>query len=481
MNLTESHQLNWLAEKHLKEMTDFYEGKGILETMAGSGYREWLAHYYNLLIPENASVLEVGCGSGALLTRLKTKKVSGLDLSVRMLSEAKKRVPHGNFYCASGELWEGVGEKYDYIILSETLNLAADAQMMLARIRAVSHSQTRLLINFHSALWRPVLGLARGLGLSGEAPLSSWFAPDDVDNLLNLAGWEKIKQEARLWVPTRLGGFDTLCNKWLAPIFPWVCFSVFTVARCSFRRDGLEPPKPTVSVVVPARNEAGNIRAAVERTPEMGGGVELIFVEGNSTDNTWEEIQKLPALYPDKKIKCLQQKGKGKGDAVRAGFAAARGDMLMILDADLTMPPEELPKFYEVLVSGHAEFANGVRLVYPMEKEAMQFLNLCANKFFGLLFSWLLGQPIKDTLCGTKVLWKIDYEVIAKNREYFGDFDPFGDFDLLFGAGKLNLKISDVPIRYCERTYGTTNISRWKHGALLFKMAWVAATKLKFV
>jgi glycosyltransferase involved in cell wall biosynthesis len=267
-------------------------------------------------------------------------------------------------------------------------------------------------------------------------------------------------------------------NRWLAPFLQWFCLTVFFVARRE-RANGDQPL--SVSVVIPARNEAGNIPAAVARTPEMGAGTELIFVEGHSRDDTWAAIQRAAADHPERKIKIMQQTGKGKGDAVRMGFAAASGDVLMILDADLTMPPEELPKFYDVIASGRAEFANGVRLVYPMEEEAMQFLNLCANKAFGLIFTWLLGQPVKDTLCGTKVLTRAHYERIAGNRSYFGDFDPFGDFDLLFGAAKLNLKIADVPIRYRERTYGTTNIQRWRHGWLLLQMVLFAARKLKFV
>jgi glycosyltransferase involved in cell wall biosynthesis len=237
----------------------------------------------------------------------------------------------------------------------------------------------------------------------------------------------------------------------------------------------------SVSVIIPARNEAGNIAAAVERIPTMGTGTELIFVEGHSRDDTWSQIQRTAAEHPHLSIKILRQTGKGKGDAVRAGFAAATGDILMILDADLTMPPEELPKFYEVIASGKAEFANGVRLVYPMDEKAMQFLNLCANKTFGLIFTWLLGQPVKDTLCGTKALSRAHYEKIAANRAYFGEFDPFGDFDLLFGAAKLNLKIADIPIRYRQRTYGETNIQRWRHGWLLLRMVIFAARKLKFV
>jgi glycosyltransferase involved in cell wall biosynthesis len=234
-------------------------------------------------------------------------------------------------------------------------------------------------------------------------------------------------------------------------------------------------------VIVPARNEAGNIKAIFERTPQMGRETELIFVEGHSKDDTYTTIEREIAAHPSTPSLPLRQTGIGKADAVRLGFSKARGDVLMILDADLTVPPEDLPRFYEALVSGKGEFINGVRLVYPMEREAMRPLNFLGNKFFSVAFSWLLGQPIKDTLCGTKVLWRRDYEQIAANRSYFGDFDPFGDYDLIFGAAKLNRKIIDLPIRYRERTYGSTNISRWSHGLLLLRMVAFAARRIKFV
>jgi glycosyltransferase involved in cell wall biosynthesis len=239
--------------------------------------------------------------------------------------------------------------------------------------------------------------------------------------------------------------------------------------------------EPRVSIIIPARNEAGHISQIFERVPEMGRETELVFIEGHSKDNTYAVIEKAIADHPERPSQLLRQTGIGKGDAVRLGFAHAHGEVLMIWDADLTVPPEDLPRFYEALCAGKGEFINGVRLVYPMEKDAMRFLNLLGNKFFSMAFSWLLGQPIKDTLCGTKVLWKSDYEKIAANRKYFGDFDPFGDFDLIFGATKLNLKIVDLPIRYRERTYGTTNIHRWKHGWLLLKMVLFAARRIKFV
>jgi glycosyltransferase involved in cell wall biosynthesis len=237
---------------------------------------------------------------------------------------------------------------------------------------------------------------------------------------------------------------------------------------------------PTCTVVVAARNEEGHIDELFARIPELGPKTEIIFVEGNSKDDTYGAIERAIVSHPARNCRLLKQTGIGKGDAVRAGFAEAKGEILMILDADMTVRPEDLGRFYEAIVSGKGEFINGVRLVYPMENEAMRFFNLVGNKFFAAAFSWLLGQPIRDTLCGTKVLWRKDYVRLVSNRSYFGDFDPFGDFDLLFGAAKLNLKILELPIRYHSRRYGETNISRWSHGMLLLRMVVFASRRIKF-
>jgi len=466
-----------LAQQHLDKIRAFYDAAPTEPKGSGRHYRAQLAHYYNLLIPVNASVLEIGCGSGVLLAQLKASRKTGVDLSAKQIEAARARLPDAEFHVQTGEALALEGT-YDVIIISDTLNFAADVQMLLAQLHAVSHSTTRLLINYHSGLWRPLFYLAQLSGLKSAQPQSSWLDTKDVHNLLRLADWSPLLTQPRILAPIPLLGLDRLVNRWLAPLLGRFCLTVFCVARPALL--GASKAR-TVSVIIPARNEAGNIEAAVRRTPDMGAGTELIFVEGHSNDNTPEEIQRVARKHPERKIIILQQTGKGKGDAVRMGFAAAKGDILMILDADLTMPPEELPKFYAVLVSNHAEFANGVRLVYPMDDKAMQFLNLCANKVFSIIFTWLLGQPVKDTLCGTKVLSRAHYEQVAANRAFFGDFDPFGDFDLLFGAAKLNLKIADVPIRYKERTYGNTNIQRWSHGWLLLRMVMFAARKIKFI
>jgi glycosyltransferase involved in cell wall biosynthesis len=310
----------------------------------------------------------------------------------------------------------------------------------------------------------------------------NWLAPEDVLNLLTLSGLESIRRDQEeLWL-LRTPGVDAFFNRFLVRFWPFRSLALSNVLVARPMASGVAPAEPPgVSVIVPARNEAGNIAAIFDRTPEMGAGTELVFVEGHSSDDTYAAIEREIAARPGRRAKLLKQPGQGKGDAVRAGYAAATGEVLMILDADLTVPPEDLPRFYDALVTGRGEFINGVRLVYPMEKQAMRFLNMVGNTFFGLAFSWLLGQPVRDTLCGTKVLYQRDYQRIAANRAYFGDFDPFGDFDLIFGAAKLNLKMIDLPIRYRERTYGSTNIQRWKHGLMLLRMLWFAAWRIKFV
>lgn len=457
----------------------FYEQRAPFRTRETDRYyQRELRNYFNFLVPPGLRVLEIGCGLGDLLAAMKPGRGVGVDFSPAMVQLARQRHPELEFQIADALKFTS-SEKFDYILLSDLVNDLPDVQAVLERLQTVSTPNTRLVINFFNNLWRPILQISEKLGLKAPTLLQNWLSTDDMANLLLLAGWEVIKTDARIILPAGVPLVAPLLNRWLAPLLPDFCVTVALVARP--KPQPAARPQYRCSVVVPARNEAGNIEAAVQRTPDMGLGTEIIFIEGHSKDNTWEEIQRVAAKYPLRNIKMLKQQSKGKGSAVREAFGAATGDILFILDADLTMPPEELPKFYEVARSGTADFVNGVRLVYPMEEEAMQFLNMLANKMFGLTFSWLLGQKIKDTLCGTKALFRSDYEAIARNRACFGDFDPFGDFDLIFGAAKLNLRMVDLPIRYRARTYGSTNIHRWRHGWLLLRMVNFAARRMKFL
>ena len=466
-----------LGEDHLSEISTFY-AKEAKKSYFSDYYPSLLAHRYNLLISPDSRVLEIGCGEGNLLSRIKAKRRVGIDLSPDQVARGSKLHPELELRVGAGESLLIEDGPFDVIIISDTLNEAADVEEFLRRLHGVSHRGTRLIINIYNTLWYSFLGMARSLGLAAPRPISSWLSRLDVINLCALADWEVFKSFGQILLPLPLGFLSRFVNRWVAPLANWACLSIFLIGR---KRTPVRRDPKRVSVVVPARNEAGSIAQTIERVPRLGEETELIFIEGHSKDNTWEVISSLPDTFTNGRIVKMRQTGKGKGNAVIEAFRVATGDIVTILDADLTMPPEELPKYIEVLASGKADCANGVRLVYPMDQKAMRFANLCANKGFSLIFSWMLGQPVKDTLCGTKTLWKEDYEKIDRNRSYFGDFDPFGDFDLLFGADKQNLKIMDIPIRYKERFYGETNIQRWRSGVILTRMVIFAARRLKFV
>ena len=447
----------------------------------GGYYHQRLEEIYQFLIVPGQRVLEMGCGKGDLLAAVNPSIGVGVDFSEEMLTRARQHHPDLRFIQADVQDLN-LDEEFDVIILSDLVNDLWDVQAVFEKIVTMSNSFTRVIINSYSRLWELPLNLASQWGLATARQDQNWLTVEDLAGLLNLVNLEVIRHWEEILWPFRTPGLTSLANRVLVKLWPFKIFALtnFIIARpepCQKITAG----KPLVSVIIPARNEAGNIPQIFARIPEMGAGTELVLVEGHSKDNTFGAIEEAIASHPGRRCQLFRQPGEGKGDAVRLGFSQANGDILMIFDADLTVPPEDLPRFFAALVSGKAEFVNGVRLVYPMEDKAMRFINLLGNKFFSLVFSYLLGQPVKDTLCGTKALWKSEYRQIEANRVYFGDFDPFGDFDLLFGAAKLNLKILDLPIRYQERTYGETNIKRWSHGWLLLKMLVFAARRIKFV
>ncbi len=443
-------------------------------------YHDELERYMQFLIPAGSSVVEIGCGTGELLNSVEPARGLGIDISPKMVEIAKKSFPNLQFEVGDLENLE-FEEKFDYVVVDGTIGNVDDIQLAIKELHQLCKPETRLIIVYYNYLWEPVLKLAEGLGLRMKHILQHWLPLGDISNLLYLNDFEVIKKGYHCLMPAKIPFVSNVFNRILRnmPLFWKLSLNEVIVARPIGKRKS--PDDVSCSVIVPCRNERGNIEQAVLRTPDMGKSMEIIYVEGNSQDGTLEECERVKAKYPHKDISVLVQDGKGKGDAVRKGFSHAKNDVLMILDADLTVPPEDLPKFFDAIASGKGEFINGSRLVYQMEKEAMRFLNLLGNKFFSKAFTYLLEQRIRDTLCGTKVLWKKDYERIVSGRKYFGDFDPFGDFDLLFGAAKLNLKITEIPIRYRDRTYGTTQISRFRHGLLLLKMTFFAFRKIKII
>lgn len=437
--------------------------------------------YLQYLIPPGSRILEIGCGIGDTLAALNPSVGIGIDISPAMVAQARKRHPHLTFFIGDAEddsELSSIQQQFDFILVVDTMGFLNDCQAFLENLHRFCNRETRIILAYYSHLWTPFLKLAESMGLRARQPVDNVLSGSDLCNFATLADMDVVTSSARLLSPIRALGVGRLVNRFVSslPLISSLALRHYTVCR-SLKADPETPRSATV--VIPARNEQGNIESAIKRLPRFCGDMEVIFVEGHSKDDTYHEIERVKAAHPNWDIKVMRQPGKGKGDAVFTAFEVARGDVLMILDADLTMPPEQLPKFWEVLRRNTAEFANGSRLVYPMENQAMRFLNLVANKSFAYLFSWLLSQRITDTLCGTKALRRNDYMRLLAGKAYFGDFDPFGDFDLIFGANKLKLKSVDVPIRYAARSYGETQISRFRHGVLLLQMVWFAFLRIK--
>ncbi len=442
-------------------------------------YRE-LARLFQLHVTPGARVLHVGCGLGDTLASVKPADGLGIDRTASVIQEASRRHHQSalRFDIADPERFT-LNEVFDFVLIDHALGDLHDIQACLECVRRVCQPHTRLLLSYYNALWGPLLRAASWIGLRRPTGEQNWLGASDFDNLLQLAGFETVYRSSETLLPKRVPLLSWPLNRLMVKFWP---FSHLALTQMFVARPKMPPANAnrlTCTVVIPTRNERGNIADAVRRTPKIGAHTEIIFVDGSS-DGTAEEIQRVISTNPQRDIKFIAQgNGKGKGDAVRKGFAAATGDVLMILDADLTVPPEDLPRFFTPIADGAAEFINGTRLVYPMERQAMRFLNKVGNRCFSMLFTWILGQRFRDTLCGTKALSRRNYETIAANRSYFGEFDPFGDFDLIFGAAKANLKIIEVPVRYRARTYGETNIHRFRHGWLLVKMSWLAFRRLK--
>ena len=466
------------VEKNITKITQY--------TIFNRTFRHNDRKFHKFLVEPDLNVLVVGIGNGDLLASLNPAVGVGIDISQKMVEFAAKKYQSLNFIHHDIDNKIDIlkhpivgKQKFDVVILSDQIGLCDDIQKTFENIQALCHSNTRLIISYYTKHWEWLLKLAEAVGLKVKQPEQNLLSTTDIEKIAELSGFEVIRKEYRQFIPFPLLGLDIVFNKFFGtlPGFRRLCLRTYVVARPHQTHE----KKPySATVVIPCRNEKGNIESAIKRLPQFCDNIEIIYVEGHSKDGTWEEVLRVKEAYPDLNIKAFQQTGKGKADAVHLAFSKATGDVFMILDADLTVPPEQLPKFYQVISSGQGDFVNGTRLIYPMEDQAMRFLNFLANKTFSWLFSYLLSQRFTDTLCGTKVFLGSDYKRIMKQREFFGDFDPFGDFELIFGASKLNMKVVEVPIRYQARSYGETQISRFRHGVILLRMVVHAYKKLKF-
>jgi ubiquinone/menaquinone biosynthesis C-methylase UbiE len=442
-------------------------------------YRELIRIIKNFTEPDGV-ILQIGCGNGFLLSRLSGRSRTGIDLSPGMIEAARTKYPGIDFQVADAEGLPDFGRRFDSILMVNVVGDIVDVQDAFDSVMRCCRPDSRVLIIYYNYLWEPMVKLATACKFKINEPIQNWLSAADIDNLLSLSGFETVKKDNFLLFPLYLPGFSFVINRLIArlPLINRLCFLNLLVAS---PRAAPRPEEDySCSVIVPCKDEVGNIENLLRRMPEMGSGTEIIFVDDRSTDGTGEEVVRLMKACPEKNVVLVEGPGQGKFEAVKRGFDRATGDIMMILDADATVMPEELPKFFRALVRGDGEFINGCRLVYDMDKQAMRLLNIIGNKLFSLVFSYLLSRRVKDTLCGTKAFFRRDYLRMKKYFGYFGDYDRWGDFNLLFSASKLNLKITEMPVHYTERVEGETKMNRrFSHGWLMLRMCLEGMKRLK--
>ena len=449
------------------------------------------AYYYGLLsrllrflVEPQKNVLSVRCSTGNLLAAVKPGTGKGIDICAEMVAIAQQRNPSFQFAVAFPDKDEfklafRPDEKFDYILFNE-IGDTVDVLQAFRNLKPLCLRHTRVLVTTYNHLWEPLVTFAEWLGMKVPRTEQNWLSTADIRNLLKLAGFEALETHRIVLLPKYFPLLSVFFNRFCArlPFLSKLCMTQVVVARIVPPPAALE--ELAVSVVIPCKNEKGNVEDAVRRIPPLGGRTEIIFCDDQSTDGTAEEVRRMQSLYSEKDIRLEHGPGVCKSRNVWTGFNAATGDILMILDADLTTIPEELPYFIDAIVSGRAEFVNGSRLVYPVPKEAMNVANMLGNKFFSVAFTYLLGQRVKDTLCGTKVLWRSDWNRIKPMLGSWGTEDRWGDYELLFGAAKLSLKILDLPVHYQERIYGSTKMTKvFRNGLVMLKMCWHGFLKLK--
>lgn len=447
-------------------------------------YYELLSRLLRFLVEPHKKVLSVRCGTGNLLTVVRPSEGRGIDICHEILAMAKQLNPSFSFAVAFPDKDEfqhvfSSDEKFDYIVFND-IGDTVDVLEALRNLRRLCRRRTRLLVITYNHLWEPLVTFAEWIGMKVPRTKQNWLSTSDIRNLMKLAGFEALETHRIVLLPKYLPLLSTFLNRFCArlPILNRLCMTQVVVAR--MLPTPIQPENLSVSVVIPCKDERGNIEDAVSRMPLLGRETEIIFCDDQSTDGTAEEVIRVASRHPERHIRLEHGPGICKSKNVWTGFNAARGDILMILDADLTTMPEELVYFMEVIASGQAEFVNGSRLVYPVPKGAMNGANMLGNKFFSIAFTYLLGQRVKDTLCGTKVLWRSDWERIRPMIGSWGTEDRWGDYELLFGAAKLNLKILDLPVHYQERIYGSTKMtSVFRHGLVMLRMCWHGFLKLK--
>lgn len=357
--------------------------------------------------------------------------------------------------------------KYDCIVLSDMFEVNDDILGLLKLLKKNLNNDGTILLTSITPIWDGVLSILEMLNLKNKSKKRSYIHLNKLSAVLDTINFQITGKRTRQYFPFKLFYFGNIINNFLEIILYFFNFGIRSYFTIKEIEDTAEKDVLSKTIIVPAKNEEGNLNELINRIPYLGNNVEVIISCGISNDNTLGMAKSLKS--DNFIIKVIEQTSKGKANAVWEACEQSSNDLIAILDADLSVDPEELSSFFELIETKKCDFVNGTRLIYSMEKGSMRFINNFGNRLFQYVVSKIIRLPLTDSLCGTKVFKKNLYEKIKKWQSVVKIKDPFGDFDLLFAAAYSSQKIVEYPIHYRARKYGTTQIRRFKDGFKLIK------------
>lgn len=431
-------------------------------------YYTQIQRLLKFLIPPGKSILYFGCYREDVIYSLDASSsvVINEEVDERISKNKSVEFVHCKYHLYNPQ------QEYDYIILDTVIGKTENINLLLRNISSACSSHTRIIIHQENYLWRPLLNFAASFGLKKQEKTQNWLSIKDVETYLETAGFESTRVYKKNIFPLKAGFLGPILNHFFStiPVLDFLKLDQFIVGRFNKPFTQLKSSS-SLSICLTVKDEEHNIEPIVSSLPVLCENQEILFVEGNSTDNTAKEIERMKMLFPHKNIRLIKQPGKGQGDAIHTGFKEAKGEIIILYEGDGTSEPYDIQYFYEAIEAGRFEFIEGSRFVYPLSHKCMPLANKIGNVVFAKWFSFFLNQRTTDVLSGIKAIRKKDYEKIYNTWGFLGIPDPFGDFELLFGSARYGLKIGEIPIRYKPRVFGESKTSVFKHGWYLLKMA----------
>tara|TARA_B110000977_G_scaffold125183_1_gene160299 strand:+ start:1495 stop:2904 length:1410 start_codon:yes stop_codon:yes gene_type:complete len=425
----------------------------------------------NYLINDSNYVKFFCCGNSSIVNKVNSKNIYINEINNTFInsltkSEIKKE----------DEINKNLN--FDHIVIADIEHQKFITKNLIDLNEKIDN-ECRVIVLSKSIFWSTLINFYKKIKNIG--PDKNNFLPySNLRKIFLNTNFEIVKNEKIIFFPFQFSLLTKFINQiFRFPVLNFFCMINLTVLK-KVQKKNYQAEGKKISFIIPCKNEGGNIKFFYEKIINSTINAEFLFGNDNSSDNTLDEIKKLQQAIPNKEIKIYDGPGVCKSENVYKGINLASGEIILIYDADLTVSFDDLVNSINLLLKTDADFINCTRMIMPQQKNAMKFLNFYGNLFFAFLFSILFKQKITDTLCGTKIFFKKDWEQIKKYNNTWGAKDLWGDFDLLLGAYKNNLKIVENPISYTDRKEDETKMTGIiKNSIRMLIITFVAYYKLR--